>query len=56
MQNPIAFLAAQSWPSRFVVVALGLLVGWGAFSVTSLDVEYADASDASDVSRVELLR
>lgn len=54
MQNQIAFLAAQY--SRLLVLALGLLVGYGAFSVASLDVEYADASDASDVSRVELLR
>jgi hypothetical protein len=53
LQNPIAFLFLR--PRRLLFVALALIAGYVATGVT-LDVDDATVCDASEVSRVELLR
>jgi hypothetical protein len=53
MGNPIAILLH---PSRVVLFCLGVLIGYGAMLASNFDIDDAPVTDASDVTRVELLR
>lgn len=52
--NPIAILLFR--PARAVVLALAVLAGYGSAALFSFELDEQPVSDASDVSRVELLR
>jgi len=53
MGNPIAILLQ---PSRIVLFCLGVLIGYAAMLVGTFDLDDAPVTDASDITRVELLR
>ena len=53
MGNPIAILLR---PTRAVFLCVAMLVGYGAALLGTFDVEESPLTDASDITRVELLR
>jgi hypothetical protein len=54
MGNPIAILFSQS---RVVLFCVGVLIGYGAMLIGSgFDSSESQVTDASDITRVELLR
>jgi hypothetical protein len=54
LANPIAILLLR--PLRLFFVAVALIVGYATTMGVALEADEAPACDASDVSRVELLR
>jgi hypothetical protein len=53
MGNPIAILLR---PSRALLLCFGLMAGYGALMLSALDVDESPVTDASDITRVELLK